>query len=96
MTDKDRVERAMQDPAREFTSPEAVLSEASLRPAHKRSILERWRQRLGGEHSEPASGETDLATRIGRALAMLDTETGAHETSHDQGFYTSIGDIGKK
>jgi hypothetical protein len=96
MTDKDRMERAMQDPAREFSSPEAVLSEASLPPAGKRSILERWHHRLSGEPREPTSGEPDLATRIGRALAMLDTETGGHETSHDQGFYTSIGDIGKK
>lgn len=96
MADSDLVTRAMTDPAREFDSPEDVLKSSSLLPAGKRSILQRWRVRLGGEHIESPSGEPDLATRIGRALAMLDTETGAHEASHDQGFYTSVSDIGKQ
>ena len=96
MANRGLAERAMEDPAGVFDSPEAVIAEPSLAPAGKRSILQRWRERHVGEQTAPASGGPDLATRIGRALAMLDTETGAHEASHDQGFYTSISDIGKK
>ena len=95
MTDDDRMARVMQDPGRAFASPEAVVSESSLPAAAKRSILQRWREQLTARET-PATDEPDLATRIGRALGMLDTETGSHEASHDQGFYTSIADIGKK
>ncbi|MFO1048137.1 MAG: hypothetical protein U1E52_09595 [Geminicoccaceae bacterium] len=77
-----------QQPGR-FADPEAVISDPSLAAEDKRAILEDWRRQA---HAEPA---TDLVTRIGRALAMLDTETGAHQVTHDQGFYTSVGDIGK-
>ena len=94
MTDGDRMARAMQDPGRAFASPEAVVSESSLRAADKRSILQRWRAQLSARDAPP-TGEPDLVTRIGRALGMLDTETGSHEGSHDQGFYTSVADIQK-
>ncbi len=96
MAEKGLAERAMEDPARVFDSPEAVIAEPTLAPAGKRSILQCWRERLGGEQTAPAPAAPDLATRIGRALAMLDTETGTHEVDHDQGFYTSVSDIGKK
>jgi hypothetical protein len=96
MADRGLAERAMEDPARVFDSPEAVIAEPSLAPEGKRSILRRWRERLVGEQTAAAPGGPDLATRIGRALAMLDTETGAHEVDHDQGFYTSVSDIGKE
>lgn len=95
MADRELVERAMQDPGSAFASPEAVAKERSLPAADRRSILERWREQIGA-HGTSAEHPPDLATRIGRALGMLDTETGAHEAAHDQGFYTSIGDIGKK
>lgn len=94
MTDGDRMPRAMQDPGRAFASPEAVVSESSLRAADKRSILQRWREQLTVRDA-PATDGPDLVTRIGRALSMLDTETGSHEVSHDQGFYTSVADIQK-
>ena len=42
------------------------------------------------------TGEPSLATRLTRALAFLDTETGNQKVTHDQGFYTSIGDIAKE
>ena len=96
MTDRELVERAMRDPGRAFASPEAVIGESSLAAADKRSILQRWREKLDADEAKLHDHGPDLATRIGRALGMLDTETGSHEASHDQGFYTSIADIGKK
>jgi hypothetical protein len=95
MAERELIERAMRDPGGAFGSPEAVLSDASLPAEDKRSILQRWREQLAA-HDAPAQPEPDFATRIGRALGMLDTETGSHEASHDQGFYTSVNDIGKR
>lgn len=95
MADRELIERAMRDPGEAFGSPEAVLLEASLQVEDKRSILQRWREQVAA-HDAPVRHEPDFATRIGRALGMLDTETGSHEASHDQGFYTSVGDIGKR
>lgn len=93
----DLKQRAMQDPQSVFASPEAVIHADKLAIEHKRSVLERWRQLIGTSPSkkERSSGQPDLATRLSRALAFLDTETGGHKVTHDQGFYTSIGDIGK-
>jgi hypothetical protein len=94
----DLKERAMQDPQSVFASPEAVIHAEELPIEHKRTILERWRQLIGSSpgREEPSSGRPDLATRLSRALAFLDTETGGHKVTHNQGFYTSIGDIGKR
>ena len=97
MHDPTFVERALDDPPRVFDSPEDVVQSDRFPREHKRTILERWRQLVG---STPAAqveppGELSLATRLTRALAFLDTETGGHQVTHDQGFYTSIGDIGK-
>ena len=87
MADRELIERAMRDPGGAFGSPEALLSNSSLQADDKRSILQRWREQVAA-HDAPAPTEPDFATRIGRALGMLDTETGSHEASHDQGFYT--------
>lgn len=85
------------DPHGQFATPEEVLEAKDLSSEEKRAILERWRQ-LGGS---PVSGEGDsggepnLATRLARALAFLDTETGERVTTHDQGFYTSVSRAGE-
>lgn len=83
----------LQDPRRTFDSPEAVLRSDRLRPQEKRDILERWRRLSQPGH---AAEPPDLVTRILRALAHLDTETGAHEEIEAQGLYGSIGDIGRQ
>lgn len=82
-------------PTVRFADPEAVVADASLATEDKRAVLEEWRQQA---RSQPADvpHDPDLVIRIGRALAMLDTETGGHEVDHDQGFYTSVSDIGKR
>ena len=97
MTTPDLKERALQDPQSVFETPEAVLQSDQLAHGHKRTILERWRQLVGSPSADesPPGFEPSLATRLARALAFLDTETGGHQVTHDQGFYTSIGDIGK-
>ncbi len=84
-------ERGLQDPRGTFATPEAVMQSRELLPGEKREILERWR-RLG---DSPGGGEApDLVTRILRALAYLDTETGTHKDIEGQGLYGAIGDIG--
>jgi hypothetical protein len=96
MTAPGLIERALRHPQSVFETPEAVVQSDQLPRAHKRTILERWRQLVGASSSsqaEAAGGAPGLATRLTRALAFLDTETGGHEVTHDQGFYTSIGDI---
>lgn len=86
-------ERGLQDPRGTFATPEAVMQSKELRPEEKRQILERWRK-LGG--AADASETPDLVTRILRALAYLDTETGTHKDIEGQGLYGAIGDIGKE
>lgn len=97
MPDPTLMEHALRQPHSVFETPEAVVQSDQLPREHKRTILERWRQLVGsttaGEAARP--GEPSLTTRLTRALAFLDTETGGHQVSHDQGFYTSIGDIGR-
>lgn len=97
MHDPDLVERALDDPPRVFETPEDVVQSDRLPREHKRTILERWRQLVGspGKAQVERPGESSLTTRLTRALAFLDTETGGHPVTHNQGFYTSIGDIGK-
>lgn len=75
--------------------PEAVIADPSLAAEDKRTILEQWRRQAHGEPAD-AGQEAGLMTRIARALAMLDTETGIHKVDHDQGFYTSVSDIEKR
>lgn len=82
-------------PTVRFGDPEAVVADASLATADKRAVLEEWRQQARSQPAD-AAHDPDFVTRIGRALAMLDTETGGHEVDHDQGFYTSVSDIGKR
>ena len=91
-------ERGLRDPQAVFETPEAVLACDQLPTEHKRAILERWRQLVGprAPAREGDEGGPNLATRLFRALSFLDTETGSHEVTHNQGFYTSIGDIGGK
>src|SRR4051794_8927853 len=99
MTTPDLMERALSHPQSAFKTPEAVAQSDQLPREHKRTILERWRQLVGSSstsQAEMGGSAPGLATRLTRALAFLDTETGSHEVSHDQGFYTLIGDIGKK
>jgi hypothetical protein len=89
-------DRAFRDPAGAFETPEDVLKASHLSPEQKRIVLERWRQHTGspitGENA--SGGEPNLVTRLGRALAFLDEETGKQETTHDQGFYTSVSEAG--
>jgi hypothetical protein len=95
MTTPSLLERALRHPPSVFATPEAVVRSEQLPREHKRTILERWRRLIGSPRSRDATrpGAPSLATRLTRALAFLDTETGSHEVTHDQGFYTSIGDI---
>ena len=95
MTTPSLVERALQHPESVFETPEAVVQSKQLPREDKRTILERWRQLIGSPPPRlgKTTGEPSLAIRLTRALAFLDTETGSHEVTHDQGFYTSIGDI---
>jgi hypothetical protein len=95
MTTPSLLERALRHPPSVFATPEAVVRSEQLPREHKRTILERWRQLVGSPPSRESkmAGEPSLMTRLTRALAFLDTETGSHEVTHDQGFYTSIGDI---
>ena len=96
MTTRNLLKRALRHPPSVFETPEAVVRSEQLPREHKRTILERWRQLIGSPPSPregTRAGEPSLATRLTRALAFLDTETGSHEVTHDQGFYTSIGDI---
>jgi hypothetical protein len=88
-------EQALDDPCSVFETPEAVLASDQLTAADKRAVLERWRQLAGGESQAEDREESNLATRLFRALSFLDTESGTRKTTHDQGFYTSIGDIGQ-
>jgi hypothetical protein len=85
-------DRAFRDPAGVFETPEDVLKASQLSPEQKRTILERWRQHTGSPISgqNESGGEPNLVTRLARALAFLDEETGKQETTHDQGFYTSV------
>jgi hypothetical protein len=86
-------DRAMRDPTGAFETPEAVIEARDLTAEQKRQILERWRQSHGATASGQG-GEPNLATRLARALGFLDEETGAQPTTHDQGFYTAVSDIG--
>lgn len=83
-------DRTPQDPRTVYESPEAVLRSAQLGRQDKRDILERWR-RLS--RAEAADAGPDLVTRIMRALAFLDVETGEHKDIEGQGLYGAIGDI---
>lgn len=86
-------DHAMRDPTGAFETPEAVLEARDLTAEQKRQILERWRQ-SHGTSAAGQGGEPNLATRLARVLGFLDEETGAQPTTHDQGFYTAVGDIG--
>ena len=81
----------------DFETPEDVLRAEHLTAERKRHILEDWRRMQGAPIAADAGsdGEPDLATRLARALAFLDTETGSHETGHQQSFHTSVRDIGR-
>jgi hypothetical protein len=90
------------DPTAEFDSPEAVLDSKDLTPEQKRHVLEHWRQKAGtplaagpGGDGDEGGGEPNLATRLARALSFLDTEDASRRASHDQGFYTAVGEIGE-
>ena len=98
MTTPSLLERALHHPQSVFETPEAVVQSEQLPREHKRTILERWRQLIGSPPPREGkiAGEPSLATRLTRALAFLDTETGNQKVTHDQGFYTSIGDIAKE
>ena len=86
----DRAPTASQGAGR-YATPEQVMAAEDLSGDEKRRRLEELRGGGGGPGDEP-----NLATRIARALAFLDEDTGAQPTCHDQGFYTAIGDIGKE
>ena len=81
----------------DFATPEDVVRAEHLTSEQKRHILEHWRQKHGSPITAEtgSDGEPDLAARLARALGFLDTETGSHETDHQQGFYTSVRDIGR-
>ena len=84
----------MLDPGGAFETPEEVLKADHLSNEQKRMVLERWRQASGSPvTAEQGSGEDSMATRLARALAFLDSETGERQTTHDQGFYTAVADV---
>lgn len=70
------LEKAFQDPAGTFGSPDAVLREQSLSKGQKRSILERWQQdaKLLEEAAAEnmAGGEPNMLHRVSEALLRLD------------------------
>ena len=66
--------RAIGDPAASFRDPEDIVRHAGLSLEQKRALLERWRG-TGGDES--------VLTRIGRALALLDTESGGRQQTHE-------------
>jgi hypothetical protein len=96
MADSSLEGRGERDPNRRFATPEEVLASPDLDADQKRAILERWRQNSGSPVSGEgeAGGEPSMVTRLARALSFLDTETGGRATTHDQGFYTSVSEIG--
>jgi hypothetical protein len=83
--DEHQFKRAMENPKAVFGSPEAVVH-AKLAADQRRQLLERWQKDL------PEANEPDLLTRIGRALAYLDTETGRHKDIESSGIYGAIDD----
>lgn len=84
--DQQAFERALENPKVVFGTPEAVIH-ARLEHHQKRQLLERWRE------GSPGKQEPDLLTRIGRALASLDTETGEHKDIESPGLYGAIDDF---
>ena len=85
-------DRALQDPRGTFETPEAVLRSDRLPAEDKRRILERWRRLSEAPGADEPPG---IVTRIMRALAFLDVETGEHKEIEGQGLYGAIGDLGK-
>ena len=88
MTRPSLMKRALHHPQSVFETPEAVVQSQQLPREDKRTILERWRQLIDSPPTREGTpaGEPSLATRLTRALAFLDTETGSHEVTHNQGF----------
>ena len=89
--------RTSSEPSGKFSSPEEVVEARHL--SRRRTAgpccssgATSWdaRGKHGDVHTKP-----DLATRLARALSFLDTETGEHEVTHNQGLYTSVRDAGK-
>ena len=97
MTTSSLKERALQDPQSVFETPEAVLQSDQLAPGHKRTILERWQQLVGSPSSDAGTRGPRARScyRAGAGACFPGHRTGGHQITHDQGFYTSIGDIGK-
>ena len=71
------IERALQDPAGTFDTPEAVLREPGLTADQKRRILEQWKQdaqQLEEAAAENmAGGEPNMLHRVSEALVQLDS-----------------------
>jgi hypothetical protein len=87
--------RTSSDPSGKFSSPEEVVEARHLPYEERRSLLQQWRDQLDARGKHGEVHETDLATRLARALSFLDTETGEHKVTHNQGLYTSVRDAGK-
>ena len=83
-------DRALQDPPGAFESPEAVLHSGELQRQDKRDILERWRHLTDRQEAEDAPG---LMTRILRALAYLDVQTGKHRPIPGMGRHNHENDV---
>lgn len=82
MTDVD-LEKAMNDPANVFATPEAVADHAGLSDAQKAEILRRWEydaaeMAVAGEEGMPVV-DGDLLHRL---LACLDRVAGGFDVEH--------------
>ncbi len=68
---------AIQDPAREFGTPEALLARDDLAPTRKLELLEQWeldaRRLLTAESESMGGGESAMLDRVLRARRELDS-----------------------
>jgi hypothetical protein len=87
--------RTSSEPSGKFSSPEEVVEARHLSPDERRSLLQHWRDQVDARGKHGDVHEADLTIRLARALSFLDTETGEHEVTHNQGLYTSVRDAGK-
>jgi hypothetical protein len=72
-------ERALEDPAGAFHSPEEIVTHHALTLEQKRRLLEAWRrdeEALAGHDPNATPDDASLLRRVARALANLDVRTG--------------------
>jgi hypothetical protein len=72
-------EKALEDPAGAFHSPEEIVTHHALTLEQKRRLLEAWRrdeEALSGHDAHAAPDDASLLRRVARALANLDVQSG--------------------